>query len=347
MLRVSTIRVGTVEDSLGGLAGPGNVAKGELGVGIHHVTAIAGDPQRNLDFYAGVLGLRLVKLTVNFDDPGSYHLYYGDEVGRPGSILTFFPWPGGTKGRHGAGEIATVAFGIPPAALGFWVERLISHGITYEGPTRRFDEQVLAFSDPDGLHVELVATAAALGLQPWPDGPVVPEQALRGLHGATIWEDGITGTGDFLSQVLGLVSVGEDAGYSRYVAQGSGPGLVMNLRRAGGFWRSAGGVGTVHHIAFRTASNEEQLAKRAEIETRGIDITPVIDRQYFHSVYFREPGGVLFEIATDGPGFTVDEPLAELGTHLKLPPMYEPNRERIERLLPPIRLPHAEAGEGR
>jgi catechol 2,3-dioxygenase-like lactoylglutathione lyase family enzyme len=316
-------------------------------MGIHHVTAIAGDPQRNLDFYAGVLGLRLVKLTVNFDDPGSYHLYYGDEIGRPGTILTFFPWPGGQRGRQGAGQIATVGFATPPAALGFWIERLISHGISYEGPTRRFDEQVLAFSDPDGLLLELVATASALGTEPWSEGPVPPEQAVRGLHGATIWEDGDSGTGDFLRQVMGLTSVGEDGGLLRYAAEGSGAGLVVNLRRAMGFWRGAGGVGTIHHMAFRAASDEEQLAKRAEIESRGFAITPVIDRQYFHSVYFREPGGVLFEIATDGPGFAIDESVLELGNHLKLPPMYEPNRERIERVLPPLRLPHAPAGEGR
>jgi glyoxalase family protein len=315
--------------------------------GIHHITAIAGDPQRNLDFYAGVLGLRLVKLTVNFDDPGSYHLYYGDEIGRPGSILTFFPWPGGTNGRQGAGQIATIGLAIPPAALGFWIERLISRGIKHEGPSRRFDEQVLAFSDPDGLLIELVATAAALGTAPWSDGPVAPEHAVRGLHGATIWEDGNTGTGDFLQRIMGLASVGEDAGLLRYTAEGSGPGLVVNLRRAAGFWRGAGGVGTVHHMAFRAANDEEQLARRAEIESSGVDITPVIDRQYFHSVYFREPGGVLFELATDNPGFDIDEAVSELGSHLKLPPMYEPSRERIERVLPPLRLPQAAAGQGR
>lgn len=316
-------------------------------MGIHHITAIAGDPQRNLDFYAGVLGLRLVKLTVNFDDPGSYHLYYGDEVGRPGSILTFFPWPGGTRGRQGAGQIATVELAIPPSALGFWIERLLSQGIKYEGPTRRFDERILALVDPDGLLVELVATPAALDIQPWMDGPVPPEHAVRGLHGATIWEDGDTGTGDFLSRVMGLEQAGEDRGLLRFKAAGNGPGSFVNLRRATGFWRAAGGVGTVHHLAFRAATGEEQLARRSTIESLGVGVTPVIDRQYFHSVYFREPGGVLFEIATDGPGFAIDEPVSELGTHLKLPPMYEPKRFRIERSLPPLRLPYVGAGEGR
>jgi catechol 2,3-dioxygenase-like lactoylglutathione lyase family enzyme len=313
-------------------------------VTVHHITAIAGDPQRNLDFYAGVLGLRLVKLTVNFDDPGSYHLYYGDEIGRPGSLLTFFPWPGGMRGRQGAGQIATIALSVPPASLGFWIERLISHGIKYDGPVRRFDEQVLALSDPDGLLLELVANSGALSVDPWADGPVPPEHAVRGLHGATIWEDGDSGTGDFLTGILSLATVGEDGGLLRFASAGSGPGLFINLRRAGGFWRATGGVGTVHHLAFRAASDEEQLARRAEIESRGFAITPVIDRQYFHSVYFREPGGVLLEIATDGPGFAIDEAVSELGTHLKLPPMYELNRTRIERDLPPLRLPHVAAG---
>ena len=316
-------------------------------MGIHHVTAIAGDPQRNLDFYAGILGLRLVKLTVNFDDPGSYHLYYGDEIGRPGSILTFFPWPNGRRGRQGAGQIATVGLSIPPAALGFWIERLLSQGVKYEGPTRRFDEQVVALSDPDGLLLELVATPHADGIEPWPDGPVPPEHAVRGLYGATIWEDGDTGSAEFLTRTMGLDQEGEDDGLLRFRSRAPGPGAVVNLRRATGFWRGEAGVGTVHHMAFRAAGDKEQIERRSEIEAQGLDITPVIDRQYFHSVYFREPGGVLFEIATDGPGFTIDEPAAELGTHLKLPPMYEVNRVQIERTLPPLRLPYATAGDGR
>jgi glyoxalase family protein len=316
-------------------------------VGIHHITAIAGDPQRNLDFYAGALGLRLVKLTVNFDDPGSYHFYYGDEVGRPGSILTFFPWPGGQRGRQGAGQIATVALAMPPASLGFWIERLLAQGIKYQGPTRRFDEQVLALSDPDGLLLELVATPRAADSDPWSEGPLPAEHAIRGLHGATIWEDGDAGSAALLTRTLGFEPAGEDAGLLRFHSASIGVGTVVNLRRTQGFWRGAGGVGTVHHMAFRAASDQAQLDKRAEIEAQGLVITPVIDRQYFHSVYFREPGGVLFEIATDAPGFMIDEPVAELGTHLKLPPAFEANRGEIERVLPPVRLPQAAAGEGR
>lgn len=316
-------------------------------MGIHHVTAIASDPQRNLDFYAGILGLRLVKLTVNFDDPGTYHLYYGDAVGHPGSILTFFPWPEGRRGRQGTGQVATVALGIPPASLGFWIERLIFHGVKYEGPSRRFDEQVLALTDPDGLMLELVASSRVEDLAPWAEGPVSPEHAVRGLFGATIWEDGDSGSAAFLGRNLGFTELAEQEGFLRLESAQTGMGTVIDLRRVPGFWRGAGGVGTVHHIAFRAASSQAQLQRRAEIVAQGVAATPVIDRQYFQSVYFREPGGVLYEIATDEPGFAVDELLSELGTHLKLPPMYEPHRQDIERALPPLRLPHAAAGEGR
>ncbi len=311
------------------------------GEGIHHITAIASDPQRNLDFYAGTLGLRLVKLTVNFDDPSTYHLYYGDEIGRPGSLLTFFAWPGGERGRQGTGQASVVAFGIPSASLGFWIERLLAQGIKYEGPTRRFDEPVLTLTDPDGLLLELVATARVMSTTPWADGPLPPEHAIRGLHGVTLWEDGDSGSADFLAETMSFAPGAEESGLLRLQSNDFGVGTVVNLRRAPGFWRGAGGVGTVHHVAFRAASDEAQLMKRAEIEAQGRGITPVIDRQYFHSVYFREPGGVLFEIATDGPGFLIDESRSELGTQLKLPPMYQPSRDQIEGVLPPVRLPQA------
>jgi glyoxalase family protein len=314
---------------------------------IHHVTAIAGDPQRNLDFYAGVLGMRLVKLTVNFDDPASYHLYYGDELGNPGSLLTFFPWPGGRPGRQGTGQVGTISLAIPPSALGFWIERLLGHGVKYDGPARRFDEQVLSFKDPDGLLLELVASPRSRDIPPWAEGPVPSEYALRGLHGATIWEDGDTGSADFLTRTMGFQPVGEEGTIQRLQSDDLGRGTVVNLRRSPGFWRGAGGVGTVHHVAYRAKDDRAQLTKRAEIEAEGIDVTPVIDRQYFHSIYFREPGGVLFEIATDPPGFTIDEPAQELGTHLKLPPEYEASRSEIERALPRLRPPHAPAGGAR
>jgi catechol 2,3-dioxygenase-like lactoylglutathione lyase family enzyme len=311
-------------------------------MGIHHITAIAGDPQKNLDFYAGFLGMRLIKLTVNFDDPSTYHLYYGDETGRPGSILTFFPWPDGRRGRQGTGQAASVALEIPSSSLGFWIERLLAHHIRYEGPARRFDHQVLSFADPDGLLLELVTSLPGTG-RPWAEGPIPPAHAIQGLHGTTIWEDRDLGSTSFLEETMELEQAGEDNGLLRYRSPAGGPGSSVYLRRAAGFWRGAGGVGTVHHVAFRAATDEAQLEKRAEIEELGLGITPVIDRQYFHSVYFHEPGGVLFEIATDGPGFTIDESLDELGTHLKLPPMYEASRTRIESVLPPLRLPQAAA----
>jgi glyoxalase family protein len=308
---------------------------------IHHVTAIAGDPQRNLDFYAGVLGLHLVKLTVNFDDPASYHLYFGDETGAPGSILTFFPWPDGHRGRQGTGQVGTVSLAIPPGSLGWWIGRLVRHGIRYDGPARRFDEQVLGFADPDGLLLELVATPRVAALPGWPDGPVPAEHAVRGIHGATIWEDGDRGTAEFLTRLMGFRPIGEEGNRLRFESAATGAGSVVDLRRVPGFWAGAGGVGTVHHVAFRAGSDEAQLEQRARLVSAGVDVTPVVDRQYFHSVYFREPGGALFEIATDPPGFAIDEPAAELGTSLKLPPRFEPIRERIERSLPPVRLPLA------
>ena len=308
-------------------------------MGIHHITAIAGEPQRNLDFYAGTLGLRLVKLTVNFDDPTTYHLYYGDELGHPGSLLTFFPWPRGQRGRQGTGQAGTVSLAIPAASLGFWIERLLSHNIRYNGPARRFDEQVLSLTDPAGLLLELVASARVAGISPWGEGPVAPEHAIRGLHGTTLWEDGDTGTADLLVRTLGFEPAGEEDSLARFQSSGEGLGTVVHLRRAPGFWRGADGVGTVHHVAFRAASEQAQLDRRAEIEARGIEITPLIDRRYFRSVYFREPGGVLFEIATDAPGFTIDEPAAELGTRLMLPPALEARRQQIEDVLPAVRLP--------
>jgi glyoxalase family protein len=305
--------------------------------GIHHVTAIAGDAQRNVDFYAGMLGMRLVKRTVNFDDPATYHLYYGDEQGTPGTILTFFPWPNGRRGRQGTGQASVTSLAIPPASLGFWLERLITHGVKYEGPVRRFDEQVVAFADPDGLLLELVTSAAAAERAGWADGPVPAEHAVRGVHGVTIWEDGDRGSADFLVQALGYRQTLGDESRLRFEADG-GIGAVVDRRRTPGFWQGTGGVGTVHHVAFRAPTGAAQLAKRAELEALGAAVTPVIDRQYFQSVYFREPGGVLFEIATDAPGFTADEPLDELGGSLKLPPQYEKRREQIEQALPPLHL---------
>jgi glyoxalase family protein len=315
-------------------------------MGIHHVTAIAREPQRNLDFYAGTLGMRLVKLTINYDDPGTYHLYYGDDLGRPGSLLTFFPWTAGRPGRQGTGQTNGVGLAVPPASLGFWIERLLSRGVRYEGPTRRFEEQVLAFADPDGLMLELIATPRIHQVQGWGDGPVPAEHAVRGVHAVTIWEDGDAGSAEFLTRTMGFRAKGEEENRLRFESGPDGLGTVVDLRRAPGFWRGTDGVGTVHHVAFRAADDAEQQVRHEEIRRLGVAVTDVRDRNYFRSIYFREPGGVLFEIATDGPGFTVDESSGELGTTLKLPPQYESMRQRLELSLPPLRLlPHAEVME--
>lgn len=310
---------------------------------IHHVTAIAREPQRNLEFYSGLLGMRLVKLTVNYDDPGTYHFYYGDELGRPGTLLTFFPWTGSRPGRQGAGQINGIGLAIPPASLGYWIERLLSRGVPYEGPTRRFGEQVLAFADPDGLMLELVATSRVAGLAGWPEGPVPGEHAVRGVHGVTIWEDGDAGSAGFLTGTMGFTITAEGENRVRLESGSDGLGTVVELRRVAGFWRGSEGAGTVHHVAFRASGDAEQADRQRELRAAGLAVTDVRDRTYFRSIYFREPGGVLFEVATDGPGFTVDESPAELGTGLRLPGRLETMRSRLEVALPPLRLPQADA----
>ena len=312
---------------------------------LHHVTAISSDPQRTVDFYAGVLGLRLVKVTVNYDDPDNYHLYFGDELGRPGTILTFFPWPAGEAGRQGLGQVGEIGLAVPRRSLGYWIERLLTRGVAYQGPSRRFDEPVLAFRDPDGLLLEIVATGRADDVEPWREGPAPAEHAIRGLHAVTIWEDGDSGTAALLTGTLGFTVAGETEHRLRFQSPGRGLGAAVDLRRVPGFWRGSEGVGTVHHVAFRVADAAAQTRARDELERRGLDVTAVIDRQYFRSVYFREPGGVLFEIATDGPGFTVDESPAELGGALRLPPAYEPDRPRIAAGLPPLHLPNTATPE--
>ncbi len=305
-------------------------------LGIHHVTAIASDPQRNLDFYVGLLGLRLVKRTVNFDDPETYHLYYGDEVGTPGSIMTFFPWPGARPGRHGTGQVAVTAFAVLPPSLGFWVERLVRHGIRYEGPTQR----VISFKDHDGLMVEIVGHPGAEARPAWGAAPGIPrEHAIRGLHGVTIWADKGDATERVLVDTLGFRPVHEDGSTRRFAVGDGGPGTIVDVRSVGGFVHGAGGAGTVHHVAWRVPDDGVQLQMREVVTQAGLDPTPVIDRNYFHSVYFREPGGVLFELATDPPGFAIDEPVAELGQRLMLPRQYEAQRVQIEAILPPIHLP--------
>jgi glyoxalase family protein len=305
--------------------------------GIHHVTAIASDPQRNLDFYTGVLGLRLVKLTVNFDDPGTYHFYFGDQIGSPGTILTFFPWPGARRGGWGNGQVAVTSFSIPEGATAYWKKRLKEQGVSFGEPQRRFDEQALVLLDPDGLQLELVAHAGAQAHIPWEDGPVPAAYAIRGFHSVTLWEQDYERTAELLTGTLGLRLVQELGKRYRFAAASDDPGTLVDVIHRPQENPGWSGAGTVHHIAWRTPNDKEQLAWQQEIADLGLRVTPVMDRQYFHSIYFREAGGVLFEIATDPPGFTLDETPEELGRHLKLPPWLEPRRAEIERTLPQLR----------
>jgi len=313
--------------------------------GVHHVTAIAGDPQANLDFYAGVLGLRLVKRTVNFDDPTTYHFYYGDETGSPGTILTFFPWPGIPRGTIGTGQLTATAFSVPAASLGYWRDRLAEHDVAVRA-SQRFGAEVLELEDPDGLKLELVAAApddAASDLAPaWNDGPVPAAQALRGFHSVTLMPAGpLAKSLAVLEGVMGFERLGSEGDRTRVKGAGPGPGHVVDVIDAPGARSGRLGAGTVHHVAWRAADDATQLAWRTRIAEAGLMPTEVLDRQYFHSIYFREPGHILFEIATDQPGFGWDEPAQELGMHLKLPPWLERSRAQIEDALPKIQMPAA------
>lgn len=325
-------------------------------LGLHHVTAIASDPQRNLDFYARVLGLRLVKLTVNFDDPGTYHFYFADADGTPGSIMTFFPWPRGRGGRHGTGQVAVTSFSISPAATGFWVARLLQHGVKYQGPDRRVvdgnTESVISFRDPDGLMLELVGHPGAEGrgiahggdgAKGWASPGIDATNAVRGFHSVTLWVEQGDPSAKVLTDTLGFRESADFDSTRRYVAGDGGPGRIVDLRAIGGFGRGADGVGVVHHVAFAVEDDAAEMALRERVMQSGLRPTPQVDRTYFRSVYFREPGGVLYELATLPPGFTVDEPLGELGRRLMLPPQYESRRHELEATLPPISLPE-EAG---
>ena len=310
--------------------------------GVHHVTAIAGDPQENIEYYVGLLGLRLVKRSVNQDDPGTYHLFYGDALGHTGTELTFFPWPGGAPGVDGVGQVATVAFAVPAGSLDYWARRLRNSGIETSGPAERSAEDVVAFADPHGLRLELVAGTGTGYRGPWAaweGGPVPPEYAIRGVHAVGVKEARVDPTGAFLTDALGFRQMGEDDGRLRFHVGNGGSGAFLDLLPHPGERHGRVAVGTVHHVAWRTPDATEQERWQETIAARGVSVTPVIDRFWFRSIYFREPGGVLFEIATDGPGFTVDEDKDELGQRLILPPWLEPQRQQIEAVLPPVRLP--------
>lgn len=313
--------------------------------GLHHVTAIAGDPQRNLDFYAGVLGLRLVKLTVNYDDPTTYHLYYGDGQGHPGTIMTFFPWPGAADGRIGIGQVTVTSFAVPEKSLGYWKDRLKQHETPAQETKSDFDEDMLSFGDPDGLQLELIATPDANPDRAWNHGPVPADFAIRGFHHVTLSETGDEPTASLLTDVLGFKRLQAQGARFRYAAGAGQPGTMVDLIREPESQPGRIAVGSVHHIAWRAPTDQQQVQWRERLRDLKQDVTPVIDRTYFHSIYFREPGGVLFEIATDPPGFAIDEPADAIGTTLVLPRWLENERSELQRILPPLRLPKLSGGK--
>lgn len=305
-------------------------------LGLHHITAIAADPKTNLDFYTRVLGLRFVKKSVNQDDPGTYHLYYGDNVGSPGTALTFFPWQGLRRGRPGTGQAYATAFSIPAGSLAYWQKRLADLQVPTEPVTSRFGDQVLAFADPDGMRLELVATAEVDSRAPAPAKDVPAAHGIRGFHSSTLALTDARPTATLLTQLMGYRLQAEEGHRARYTVAGGGPGTYVDLFTDPKLPRGLNGAGTVHHIAFRVADDAQHLAAHEQLVAAGAHVSPVIDRAYFKSIYYREPAGVLFEIATDQPGFAIDESVETLGQKLSLPPRLEPHRAEIEAALPKL-----------
>jgi glyoxalase family protein len=306
--------------------------------GLHHVTAVARDPQRNVDFYRNVLGQRLVKRTVNFDSPDTYHFYFADETGSPGSVLTFFAWPDMRRGVRGNGETNAVAYNVPLGSLSFWEARLKQNSITPNLIETRFGQNVLAFTDPDGMGVELVEVENLPAIQHWKDGPVPQSYALHGFHSATLWLDKVEPTSALLTQNMGYQFAGAEANRHRFISDTGELGHVVDILHRPGKMQAGFGAGSIHHIAFRVPGDDEQLQYQSALNEVGYRVSPVMDRSYFHSIYFREQGGILFEIATDTPGFLRDEEKDSLGESLKLPEWYEVNRAEIEASLAPLTL---------
>jgi glyoxalase family protein len=308
--------------------------------GIHHVTAIAGDAQENLDFYVGVMGMRLVKKSVNQDVPDTYHLFYADGVGTPGTDLTFFPWPHMEPARLGIGFTVEVPFAVAPGSLVYWQARFEKAHVACGQIEARFGETTLPFEDPHGLQLALVETDAERSFVPWADSPVPPEHQLRGMHAVRLWERDRKATEMILTQVLGFRPLGTEAGWHRYGVEGGASGTLIDVKEMPDERRGQWGTGGVHHVAWRVNDSDEELALRDRLERAGLRPTPQIDRFWFTSVYFKEPGGALFELATDGPGFERDETRERLGDQLILPPWLEPHRQGIEAALPPLRKSH-------
>jgi glyoxalase family protein len=306
--------------------------------GLHHVTAIASDPQRNVDFYRNVLGQRLVKRTVNFDAPDTYHFYFADEIGNPGSVLTFFAWPNMRRGVPGNGETHAVAYNVPMGSLVFWQEQLKRNGISAHTIEKRFGEQVLSFQDPDGMGLELVETDRLPEIQFWEAGPIPREVALHGFHSITLWLEENQSTAELLTAQMGYQALAQEEHRHRFTAGTDVPGHFIDLVEGPDKLPAWFGVGSIHHVAVRVPDDERQSRYQSLIRSAGFNVTDVLDRSYFHSIYFREHGGVLFEIATDTPGFAVDEPVSALGETLQLPKWVEPDRAAIEESLAPLAL---------
>jgi glyoxalase family protein len=305
-------------------------------LGLHHVTAIAGNARRNHEFYTKVLGLRMVKKTVNFDDPGTYHFYFGNETGTPGTILTFFPWEGIGEGRTGTGMATGIGYSVPKGSLEFWENRFSQFGTRHSKIGERFGEQYLSFQDPDGLNIDLVVSKSEDGRIPWTTEEVPIQSAIRGFHSITLTLRSVNPTATILTEIFGYKLQEQVGSRYRYVTDAIDNAAIVDIVEAPAEAAGYGAAGTNHHVAFRVKNDTILMAYREKIEKRGLRITPKIDRDYFFSLYFREPGGVLFELATDNPGFDKDEPVNELGTHLKLPKQYEPDRARIESVLPKL-----------
>ena len=306
-------------------------------LGLHHVTAIAGNARRNYEFYTKVIGLRMVKKTVNFDDPETYHFYYGNEKGEAGTILTFFPWEGIGKGHTGVGMPTEIGYSVPAGSLDFWTNRFIESKVLVSEKAERFGEIYLPFSDPDGLNITLVIPSVTDERPPWETDDVKKENATKGFHSVTLTLKKIEPTAKILTDVFGYRLLSQEGNRYRFITDTVTNAAIVDLLEEPDGNRGLNQAGTNHHVAFRVTDENVQMAFRDKIAGMGLSITPKVNRDYFFSVYFREPGGVLFEIATDNPGFAVDEPLAELGSHLKLPGRYEPLRAKIEKLLPALK----------
>jgi|AGTN01.1.fsa_nt_gi Lactoylglutathione lyase and related lyases len=302
-------------------------------LGLHHITAISNNAKRNHDFYTKVLGLRLVKKTVNFDDPTTYHFYYGDEQGSPGTIITFFPWEGIGRGKNGAGLATHTGYAVPAGSLNFWKERLSHHGIATE-ESDIFGEKLLSFTDPDGLQLQLVVPENSDNRKPWTTEEIGEETALKGFHTVTLTLRSVDATAKVLTDILGYSLKSQDGNRYRFATDAIDTANIVDIIEDASAPRAHNAAGTNHHIAFRVKDDEVLMGFREKVVEAGLNITPKIDRDYFFSLYFREPGGVLFELATDNPGFTRDESLEDLGTALKLPKQYESMRHRIENNLP-------------